>query len=80
QQGVNEREVAGEELLHWLSSEGSSHWRFSEDGQLSERKTGRNVTRVDWNGIAIVECVARAVLLGWISENIFMLNGHACRM
>ncbi|KPY85916.1 Uncharacterized protein ALO44_05303 [Pseudomonas syringae pv. tagetis] len=80
QQGVNEREVAGEELLHRQSSEGSSHWRFSEDGQISERKTGRNVTRVDWNGNAIVEGGARAVLLGGISENIYMLNGHACRM
>ncbi|MFH7450824.1 hypothetical protein RA279_28185, partial [Pseudomonas syringae pv. tagetis] len=32
------------------------------------------------NGYAIVEGVARAVLLGGISANINILNGHACRM
>ncbi|WP_430624669.1 hypothetical protein, partial [Pseudomonas syringae] len=75
-----EREAEGEHLARRRPSTSSSHWRVSEDGQISERPTGRKVTRLDWNGNAMVEGGARAVLLGGISEKIYMLNGYACRM
>ncbi|MBS7413561.1 MULTISPECIES: hypothetical protein [Pseudomonas syringae group] len=71
--------IEGEHVARRRPSTSSSHWRVSEDGQISERPTGRKVTRIDWNGNAMVEGGARAVLLGGISEKIYMLNGFACR-
>ncbi len=74
-----EREAGGEYLARRRPSTSSSLWRVAEDGQISERPTGRKIMRIDWNGNAMVEGGARAVLLGGISEKIYMLNGHACR-
>jgi len=74
-----EREAEGAHLARRRLSTSSSYWRVSEDGQISELPTGRKVTSLDWDGNAMVEGGARAVLLGGISEKIYMLNGHACR-
>ncbi|HEX8593241.1 MAG TPA: hypothetical protein VF682_08170 [Pseudomonas sp.] len=57
----------------------SPYWAISEDGRISTRQTGRKVTGADWNGNAIVEGGARAVLLGGINEKTYMLNGLAHR-
>ncbi|EKG34019.1 hypothetical protein [Pseudomonas avellanae] len=76
---VIEHDAVGEDPVSKQTSADSSYWRVAEDGQISEHQTGRKVASVDWNGNAMVEGGARAVLLGGISEKIYMLNGQACR-
>ncbi|WP_058971622.1 hypothetical protein [Pseudomonas syringae] len=76
---VIEHDAVGDDPVSKQTSADSSYWRVAEDGQISEHQTGRKVASVDWNGNAMVEGGARAVLLGGISEKIYMLNGQACR-
>lgn len=57
----------------------SPYWAITEEGHISERQTGRKISSLDWNGNAIVEGGARAVLLGGINEKTYMLNGLAHR-
>ena len=60
-------------------SANSQYWAINDDGHISERPTGRKVTGLDWNGNAIVEGGARALLLGGPHEQTYMLNGQAHR-
>lgn len=61
------------------ASANSPHWIINDEGKVSPRQNGRKVTHVDWNGNALVEGGARAVLLGGINERLYMLNGEAHR-
>lgn len=57
----------------------SAYWSVDTDGHICERPSGRKISTLDWNGNAVVEGGARGILLGGISEDIYMLNGLAHR-